>query len=127
MIRLKRQDRVEFVPDSERGEEKPATFTLKRLASDEQARLMDMAFEYDDAGNPGPSGEFNQACERALKRSLVGWENVVDEDEQEIPFPTKAADAVGMLDPADRISIGGAIIRGRVFAPDELSEDERKN
>jgi len=82
----KTQETYEFTPLSERGEENPFTVTIKRLPPRQFTILEDkMAKINQDESISFTTGTFNWAV---LKKGVVDWSNMFDEDEKPI-FPAK--------------------------------------
>ena len=125
-ISLRKEKTARFIPADEQDSESPAVFILERPTAEDRAGLMDMALRFS-GDNAVPSERYNEACTKAAIKHLSGWENVNNGDGTAIPFPNKRREAVGMLETKDVLEIGAAIILGEVFAPEALTEDERKN
>lgn len=79
-IKREKIDVIKYIPNLERGEEKPFTVTLKRLSSIEMARLEDALTTYNQETKDIKSSVavFNiNLC----KMGIIGWENVLDEND----------------------------------------------
>jgi hypothetical protein len=79
-IKREKIDVIKYIPNLERGEDKPFTVTLKRLTTIEIARLEDALTTYNQESKDIKSSVamFNiNLC----KSGIIGWENVLDEND----------------------------------------------
>jgi len=79
-IKREKIDVIKYIPNLERGEDKPFTVTLKRLTTVEIARFEDALTTYNQETKDIKSSVamFNiNLC----KSGIIGWENVLDEND----------------------------------------------
>lgn len=104
--------RWDFVPDCEMESSNPATFRLRVLSAEEAARMATLGaptFARDGSYRMASYGDELMHC---LQCGLVGWSNVVDENNLPIPF-------VGVTD------AGGVVVGATIADIDKIPHDIR--
>jgi len=70
------QDTFTYIPEDQRGEEKPFSVEFKRIPLDVLAELQDESIGLSQSGTY--TININQQHLKALKYALIGWDNIND-------------------------------------------------
>lgn len=109
-----------YILKSDRESANPTKFFLRRLTGTEYFDLENRSFEIN-----GKRVLRHQSVSEGVGRCLAGWENLIDEDGEQIPFvpnPDNPAEVVRFLDVATLNELWHVICEAAT-----LSEDDRKN
>jgi len=93
MIKREKVDVIKYIPNLERGEEKPFTVTLKRLSTIEMARFEDALTTYNQETKDIKSSVamFNiNLC----KSGIIAWDNVLDENDVSVKLLFNSDDSL---------------------------------
>lgn len=122
-LKARKEDKVyEYIPIVERGEEKPFTVSVRPLKPKEYAQTEDyMARINKDESLSFTTGTFNWLV---VKKGIVNWKNLIDEDNKEIA-PIKSADGTISdeslnLIPADILTEIANVILGITRDPEHI-------
>ena len=70
------EEEYEYIPESQKGEDKPFTVKFKRIPLDKLAELQDESIGIRQSGTY--TININSQHYNALKLSLIGWDNIMD-------------------------------------------------
>lgn len=128
MIVVSNAERIPYVLKRERelSKERRSIFFLRPLKTSVVARIQDSQATMTQDGVFG--FRTAQATLEILKEGLVGWENVVDERGEQVPFRTQGASDKPAQVTIDQIPIEEAKeLALAIEAGARLTEDEEKN
>lgn len=80
-IKISVNSTLRFVPESERGEKKPATLLMRPLTLDQEESLVDSVRAATKKGE----GD-HRLVNKTIREQVTGWENFVGE-KGDLPFP----------------------------------------
>jgi len=112
---VKKLPPFKYTPESEQGEDLPASFRIGQLNGEQYLEVM-AASGIDENGDPKISGS---AMKLALRFAVLGWENVTNEDGKIIKFSYNNLKNL----PVDLLME----LVGEIFARSNVDGDESKN
>jgi hypothetical protein len=112
LTKTKLQDTYTYIPEDQRGEEKPFSVEFKRIPLDELADLQDKSFVLTQSGSYTIS--INTQHLNALRYALVGWDNITDDKGKAFKFRIvhneASEESLELLPPELRAEIASVII-----------------
>ena len=126
---LTKQDTTPYIPEKYRGDgkgkpavEKPPTFKITTLTGPQRREVF--LLKSSAATNSGniDNGKWNAAMLQAAVYGLEGWDNVEDQDNNNVEYPGSGIAAIHLIPMFLAVEVGAAVCNRS-----ELSEDQQGN